>query len=128
MADEYPFHCEPACVGEARRWLASSLQDEFRARSTAEVITDALVIASELVTNAINAKCVSGRLGWRVGSNWLRLWVFDDGPGWPALRTPGPLDPHGRGLHIVRALASDTGTRHVSGGKEAWATLALPTG
>lgn len=125
LAGEFRFHCDPACVGEARRWLAACLRAEFGRQPAADVIADALVIASELVTNAINAKCVVGRLGWRAGSSWLRVWVFDDGPGWPVLRDPVPQDPHGRGLRIVRALAADAGTRQVSGGKEAWATLAL---
>jgi two-component sensor histidine kinase len=128
LAGEFPFRCEPACVGEARRWLDTCLQQEFGTRPSARVITDALVIASELVTNAINARCVDGRLGWRTDPDWLRLWVFDDGPGWPRLRDPGPLDPHGRGLQIVQALAAEAGTRQVAGGKEAWATLALPSG
>jgi hypothetical protein len=127
LAGEFRFHCDPACVGEARRWLEACLRKEFAYRPAAQVIGDALVIASELVTNAINAKCVGGRLGWGAGSSWLRLWVFDDGPGWPVLRDPGPLEPHGRGLHIVRALAAETGARQVFGGKEAWATLALTT-
>jgi len=79
-----------------------------------------------LVTNAINAKCATGRLGWRADGPVLHLWVFDDGPGWPVLRHPDELNPHGRGLRIVHALSSASGTRAVRGGKEAWATLALP--
>jgi anti-sigma regulatory factor (Ser/Thr protein kinase) len=127
LASEFPFHCDPACVGEARRWLEACLRREFATRPAAKIIPDALVIASELVTNAVNAKCVTGRLHWRLSPDRLQVSVYDDGPGWPVLRDPGPLDPHGRGLHIVQALAADAGVRQVRGGKEAWAMLALPS-
>jgi anti-sigma regulatory factor (Ser/Thr protein kinase) len=125
VSNEFDFHCEPVCAGEARRWLEACLRAELRQQPTIDVLDDALIIASELVTNAINAPCSTGRLGWRTDRRLLWLWVFDDGPGWPQLRQPGPLDVHGRGLRIVRALATQFGTRRVAGGKESWATLAL---
>lgn len=124
---EFSFVCDPACAGQARNWLEGSLQSALGAdRDGAAVIEDAVVIASELVTNAIQAACARGTLRWQVGPGELALVVVDDAPGWPTLLHPGPTDTHGRGLHIVRSLSADMGVRTVEGGKQVWATVTLP--
>jgi hypothetical protein len=126
LAGEFRFRCDPAGVAEARRWLDVCLRDELGRDRSGAIVADALVIVSELVTNAVNARCGSGRLAWSSRAGWLRLTVFDDAPGWPVMRDPGPFDSGGRGLRIVQGLAAESGTRAVVGGKEAWAVLALP--
>jgi anti-anti-sigma factor len=124
----FSFERDSALVGQARRWLAASLQPALGGEPTgAHVIDDAVVIASELVTNAIQAECGHGTLSWQLRPGALALPVADDAPGWPTLQHPGPSDVHGRGLHIVRSLAAETGFRTVATGKEVWATVTVPT-
>ena len=128
VVGEFSFVCDPACAGQARRWLEASLQSALGAnRDGAALIADAVIIASELVTNAIQAACGRGTLRWQVWPGELALVVVDDAPGWPTLLHPGPTDTHGRGLHIVRSLAADMGACTVQGGKQVWATLTLPS-
>ena len=125
--DDFRFLCDPACLAQARRWLAARLGEALGDHpGSAAVIDDAVVITSELVTNAVQAECARGALSWQLAGDQLLVLVGDDAPGWPKLRQPGPTEVHGRGLHIVRALATGMGARSVQGGKQVWATLALP--
>ena len=88
---------------------------------------DAELLASELVTNALQAS--DGRAG-AVGRLWLVaeheslvLYVWDDGDGLPARCEVGPFDPGGRGLMIVEALSSSWGAYATVPGKCVWAQL-----
>jgi anti-sigma regulatory factor (Ser/Thr protein kinase) len=126
VVDQFPFVCDPACVPAARGWLASSLGKALSERPRAgPVIGDAVLIASELVTNAVNAECARGVLSWQLGEDEVMVSVVDDGAGWPTVRHPGVTEAHGRGLRIVRALAAEMGIREVERGKQVWATLTL---
>ena len=87
---------------------------------------DATLIASELVTNAIQTGCTDLALALRVHRSRIRLTVFDDGAGLPQLVHAGQDDPHGRGLALVAALAVGWGVDVVPAGKDVWADLALP--
>jgi anti-sigma regulatory factor (Ser/Thr protein kinase) len=95
-----------------------------------EAADDALVVVSELTTNAVlhalppvvlRLLRVCGGDGRPV----LRIEVTDTGPvnGGPG-RTCGPLpEEHGRGLTIVDALSIRTGTRTDAAGVTRWAVL-----
>jgi anti-sigma regulatory factor (Ser/Thr protein kinase) len=69
-----------------------------------------VLIASELVTNAITYAGGSGRVRmWRHGSA-LYCQVTDEGPGMPepeskGVARPDPVAPSGRGLWVARSLA-----------------------
>jgi anti-sigma regulatory factor (Ser/Thr protein kinase) len=72
------------------------------------VIDDAVVIISELVTNAVRHSGAlpnaSIRVEWQLKPGWLRLQVADDGQRRPQdLNAQSPVG--GRGLAIVSALA-----------------------
>lgn len=128
MPSELPFNCDATGPAAVRRRLEPALRaalppdDAHRA-----LISDALLIATELVTNAVHAGCSHGRMSWALQTGCLQLCVFDNAPGWPVMQHPGPNDSHGRGLQIIDALAAARGTRSVDGGKLAWAALELPT-
>ena len=57
----------------------------------------------------------------------VRVEVTDRGSGTPAMRSPGPDDPTGRGLLIVNMLAKSWGVEHrAAAGNSVWFTLAAP--
>ncbi|OEJ23424.1 response regulator receiver protein [Streptomyces agglomeratus] len=93
-----------------------------------DAIMDALVVVSELLTNALVHALPPAtlRLSWvRIdGHGALRVEVTDAGPvlagdGWDA---PDP-DEHGRGIDIVTALAARCGIRVGTEGITRWADL-----
>jgi anti-sigma regulatory factor (Ser/Thr protein kinase) len=109
-------------VREVRRWL-TGLLPAIPERD------DAVVVAVELVTNAIR-HTASGRGGLvMVEVTWcgtvLRLAVADGGaPEGPRLAgAPGGLAEGGRGLHLVRALAASTGVCGDPRGRLVWADI-----
>jgi serine/threonine-protein kinase RsbW len=95
------------------------------------VLSDAMLIASELVTNAVlHSSCTAAdSLDVRVIRNGrLRLCVLDPGgSGRAAKITQRPTGLGGLGLRIVHQLAEDWGSHRAGQGHEVWAELPLPT-
>ncbi|WP_308406144.1 ATP-binding protein [Streptomyces naphthomycinicus] len=93
-----------------------------------DVIEDALLVVSELATNAvIHARPPAElRLSWirGDGDGTLRIEVTDRGAAIPGQVLAG-IDPdeHGRGETIVHALATRHGIRVHAGGVTRWAEL-----
>ena len=90
-----------------------------------EVLEAALLVISELVTNAVrhgNAP-VSMRLLRDVGT--VVIEVADSDRRRPRRRAATPEDESGRGMAIVDALVSRWGVRPTAGGKALWAELPL---
>lgn len=123
-----------ASAGLARTLLAARL----RKWDYSHLADDALLITDELVANA--AKAASGRqIKMRASrdATGVFIGVWDPSDQLPVLRPMAELtletldlaedswdDNGGRGLHIVRALATDSGcTPTPSGGKWLWAHL-----
>lgn len=84
---------------------------------------DTSLVASELVTNALNAGCTELELTVTVHRSRIRLSVSDNAPGWPHVVAAGPDDACGRGLALTVALALEFGVDHAPIGKEVWADL-----
>jgi hypothetical protein len=118
----------PACArghvrAVAREWGLSDL------------VNTAEFVASELVTNAIQA---SERLVVRADLAIvpvIRLWltcegavlaihVWDGSDEMPVRRDAGPQEISGRGLMIIDSLAKDWGSYRKAGGKVVWAVIA----
>lgn len=81
-----------------------------------------LVVVSELVTNAVQHGHPPVRMSFRQDSDRLTVGVHDS---LPPLRNgaasdPGPEAESGRGLYIVSALGSVTGSRDEPAGKVVW--------
>lgn len=91
-----------------------------------EALDEALLVASELVTNAVRATgLVAVQL--RVAGPSLYVEVWDNMPGVPEVKCLEADAEGGRGLHLVEALATRWGVCHPqSGGKVVWAELSLP--
>ena len=89
--------------GKARVHVASQL---IASRPPAGVLADKVVlIASELVTNAVQAGARSIDVDVRTAAGRLDLVVTDDAGGWPTPTSAASEDTAGRGLSIVEQLA-----------------------
>lgn len=105
---------------------------QFVSRKLAEwdlgaLVDDALVVTSELATNAITHAESSCHIRLSLTAASLRIDVIDTGAGTPEPRPPSSTEEHGRGLHLVDALTTAWGLEIVPGeGKLVWAELARP--
>ncbi|MER6071582.1 ATP-binding protein [Streptomyces sp. NPDC001852] len=119
----------PGAVSAVRRRAAAVLAEW---RVCPYLVEDALLVVSELVTNAIvHARPPAVlRLSWVRGDGGctLRVEVSDAGPALPAPRSVLGIDPdeHGRGEAIVHALATRHGIQTHLGGVTRWAELVAP--
>ncbi len=90
-------------------------------------LDDLILVASELLTNAV--KACSGDITVEITAHRssIELAVEDDSP-WPAvIRLPD--DRGGRGLHIVEALSARWGQDVRPGGsKRVWCQMPVPLG
>lgn len=112
----------PASVGAARRFVLRTLSD-WRLDELAD---DAQLLVSELVTNAIVHGEGSCHLRLALRGDTLRLEVVDGGAGSPEPRRDTWRAEHGRGLHLVNAIATAWGMEPVvDDGKRVWADLTL---
>jgi|SRR5579875_1533426 len=127
------YDCAPGEVAPARRWaqqaLLQLLADSAVEGSPDGVVEDAVLVISELVTNAIRADCSQVEVGIALEDDAVLVAVVDDARGTPQPRTAAGGDVAGRGLHIVAALSRQWGVRPVELGgrpaKEVWAMLPL---
>ncbi|MEU0804562.1 ATP-binding protein [Streptomyces sp. NPDC005970] len=123
--DYAPF---PKSVTFARRY-AAKLVAHWGYPALAD---DTALIVSELAGNAVLHGGVPGRhfrVQLTLTKNLLRIAVSDaKGERLPRPRRPTADDNFGRGLLIVRALATRWGVRERTVGKEVWVELDLATG
>ncbi len=90
------------------------------------VIDDVVLVASELVTNAVRHTAGDDLLtvSWELVGAGVVVSVDDSSLGAPTLRNPRPEDPSGRGIPIVDALSSEWGViPRLGDGKQVWARI-----
>jgi len=115
------------CTGELAVLLTGLLAGTPDAAELMDdLLDDAEMITSELVTNSIRAGASSIELALHHDAGAVRIVVTDNARGTVALASPGPLDPNGRGMHIVARLADGWGVDTGPAGKSVWADLNLP--
>jgi two-component sensor histidine kinase len=106
----------------ARSWISARTLNY-----ASETVQDALLIASELVTNAVRHGAPEIVLGLRQEAGRIVIFVSDGGDGMPILPTwrPPAERTNGRGLLIVAATALEWGVSRRPGqrGKTVWAAL-----
>ena len=107
-----------ALVGVARRAVARWLR-ERGCRAT----DDAVLVVSELVTNAIVHAGAGCTIDARHGDGRLRVEVRDRSPRAPVIRLSRPWEVGGRGLHVVAAVAEAWGWEPTVDGKCVWAVV-----
>ena len=110
----------PASVGQARSLVRESL-----AGFDGDARDVALLLTSELVTNAILHARTQVQLGVLVDGGRALVCVADRLPESPALspRAHSHDRPGGRGLALVEDLADTWGTTTYTGGKTVWFVL-----
>jgi anti-sigma regulatory factor (Ser/Thr protein kinase) len=116
----------PTSPGEARRFVGAVLRDHGFA--TGEVVEAAVLLTSELVTNAV-LYADAGRINVDVDLDLtaVRVEVADSSDERPAPREAAPEDTSGRGLHLVDAMARAWGVEQErDDGKVVWFELDVP--
>lgn len=111
---------EPELVAAARAFVAQTLieweQETF--------VPDALLIASELVSNAVLHARTAIRLTLRSdGLQWLRLEVSDQNTRLPLFAACPEDATSGRGLALVEGVSVTWGVVREDDGKTVWAEL-----
>ena len=106
----------PSHVGLARRLVTARLVDWQINGETGEY---AVLLVSELVTNAMRHGGAPIRLVADITASGLRVEVYDgNSDAFPAIRDIRPDAPGGRGLRLVDALADRWGTERGGRGRQ----------
>jgi len=105
-------------VTEARHFVAELVSDYPSALAEAAVL-----LTSELATNAIRHAGQAFSVRVETTAEQLRVEVTDAGEGQPMPRSPQTLESSGRGLQIVESLSDEWGVARVGPGKTVWFSL-----
>jgi anti-sigma regulatory factor (Ser/Thr protein kinase) len=92
----------------------------------ADVAETAVLLATELVTNAVRHGRGRICLRMRRACHAMYVEVDDDGSALPDRRHAEDDDEGGRGLQLVEALSEAWGTRPLDHGKSVWCSMKLP--
>jgi anti-sigma regulatory factor (Ser/Thr protein kinase) len=111
-------------VREARRFVSEKMLEW----ELDPLVDDALLIVSELATNAMTHANSGAGLRLVLTPTTLRIEVADSGGGTPEPQPPSTTGESGRGVHLVAALTTAWGMEVVEGeGKLVWAELPRPS-
>lgn len=117
---------DPTSAALVRRSIADDLESE---RVTPDSIDDVVLVASELVGNAV-LHAATGTdqnldVTWEVEPEAVVVRVLDGSPELPRQRSTNENETGGRGLSIVAAIAADWGVRRNDSGKQVWARIPI---
>lgn len=111
----FPF--APSSVTKARHFAVDRL-----AGLPAPTLEAVALMVSELATNCIRHAQTGFELGIDIGHDQVRIEIADAGKGRPAIKSPQPSEPSGRGLRMVELLAENWGviSANSAQGKTVW--------
>ncbi|GAB1338965.1 hypothetical protein ACE1SV_55550 [Streptomyces sp. E-15] len=104
-------------VKTARDWARAHLDELGWTRSAPDTADDVLLVVSELVTNAHVHAHSTAQLVMSWDNDCLHIAVHDTSPVLPEPRNPGALQPGGRGMLLMDALADRWEARPCPHGK-----------
>jgi histidine kinase-like protein len=113
---ETQFPCSETSPLLARAFLRAALQT-WKLDGLGDVTE---LLADELVTNVVRHVGTPMTLRAIVGDTSIRVEVDDPSTEPPCLRHPHPLEPRGRGIMMVDALATHWGAEIRESGKTVW--------
>jgi LuxR family transcriptional regulator, maltose regulon positive regulatory protein len=114
----------PAAPAAARRFVHETLRSWRLGPPEGELGEQARLLADELVTNAVVHAHTDMRLRLELRRELLHIAVRDFDRRLPHLLPDGPQAKGGRGLRLVKWLATAWGAQlHPDGGKIVWCTL-----
>jgi anti-sigma regulatory factor (Ser/Thr protein kinase) len=107
----------------ARRMVGALLEGW----ALAEIAPDAMLVVSELVTNAVDHAPFTDSFGLELlcHADRVRISLADGSSIRPVVRELDAARPRGRGMLLVSELASDWGAEDVGTGKRVWVELAV---
>ena len=109
---------------ESARTARSFARETLRSWGVEESVDDALLVVSELVSNAVVHAHSTCELRLGLSPAIVRVEVVDAGGGTPDPLPPSRTRPHGRGLTLIDAVASAWGVDpQIAGGKVVWAEI-----
>jgi anti-sigma regulatory factor (Ser/Thr protein kinase) len=121
---EITVSCDPAAVASARSWALAELRSMYTAVG-GEKSLDIQTVVSELVTNAVRARCSRLTLALVAHHTYVRVASNDDASGIPVKQDTSQVRNNGRGLVIVDALCTRWGVHPGNAGKTVWADVPL---
>ncbi|GAA2408342.1 hypothetical protein GCM10010420_40790 [Streptomyces glaucosporus] len=116
---EYPPVSE--AVPDARRVVS----DTMHTWGLDRLATDMMLIADELVANAVRHARTPLRMELRRAEDRIMLEVTDSSTEEPRLMRSAPQDFGHRGIFLIDAIATRWGTRRIEGGKVVWAEVTV---
>jgi anti-sigma regulatory factor (Ser/Thr protein kinase) len=109
-----------------RGWLSSwGITEDDPA---AVVIDDALLVLSELLTNAVKYSSDDVEVAVYAHHDHVEISVRDDNPTLAHTRPAGPAATGGWGIAMIETISQTWGQHQHDNGKTVWARLAVPTG
>ena len=127
LRDELPLAPTPTAPAAARAFVRQTCRYWELALPDSTLEERAVLLANELVTNAVVHARTDLRLRLELRGDHLHIAVGDGSPRLLRLATvPDPEAQGGRGLWLVDQLARSWGVnRHPDGGKVVWCTLTV---
>jgi hypothetical protein len=110
-------------VPAAVRAVRGFVRDALAGWGLDHLVGDAVLITSELATNAVTHGGSPFRTSLVRDGDVVRVSVEDGSSAWPRHQRALPDDQEGRGMAIVAVLSRRTGCDPTVGGKVAWAEL-----
>ena len=117
LVDRLQLPPEPSSAGSARRFVAAALV------AGSEVAELAVLLVSELASNAVLHARTAFEVVIHVDNQHLRVEVHDGSPALPTLKDYVAESITGRGLHMVAASADNWGFDVHDDGKVVWFEL-----
>jgi len=114
----------PASASAARTGRAFVLAYCHRHHLSVGSTDDAVLLTSELLSNAYLHARSPTVLTVTLLDRTLRVEVSDDAETQPAPRAPGPGSTGGRGMRLIDEVSQRWGVRQRTGGKSVWFELA----
>jgi anti-sigma regulatory factor (Ser/Thr protein kinase) len=113
---------DPSVVALAREFV----RDRLEHWQATDQIEYAVLVATELVTNAVLHARTQIHLTVSVDESRVRVEVYDENTRLPTVAAIDPDATSGRGLALVAAVARSWGIEHHPHGKVVWAEIGEP--